>query len=145
MPQISKRDLPKDKLNKAFDLFFDLIVNINNKNQAETLLQELLTPTEKIMIAKRIACFYLFTKDVPSSQIGQLIKLSQSTICHFKYLFNNSHEIKKFFSKRINDEQIKLFLKDILVDFIGSTRKGSDWSFNKKIYYQHQRERKQPL
>ncbi len=145
MPQVSKRTLHGDKLNKIFNLFFDLIVNVNNKNQAEVLLKELLTPTEKIMIAKRIACFYLFTKDVSSRQIGGLIKLSVSTISHFKYLFDNSQEIKKFLSKRINDEKIKSFLEDILVDFIAFPRKGSDWKSNKRIYYQHQRDRKQLL
>jgi len=146
MPQVSKRYIPKEKLRKIFDLFFSLMVSLKDKNEAENVLAEFLTPTEKIMIAKRIACFYLIFKRVPASQIADSIKLSFSTITHFNYVFENSRWIKKFFTKRLTQEKIKNFLEDVFVEFFyGLPRKGSDWRSNKKTYFQHKLRRQQPI
>lgn len=146
MPQVSKRYIPEEKLRRIFDLFFNLIVSLKDKNEAENVLAEFLTPTEKIMIAKRIACFYLIFKKVPASQIADSIKLSISTVTHLVYVFENSKWIKKFLTKRLTQERIKNFLEDVFVEFFyGMPRKGSDWKSNKKTYFHHKLRRQQPI
>ena len=146
MPQISKRYIPEDKLDRIFNLFFDLISEVSDKKEAENILTEILTPTEKIMIAKRIACFYLFYKKISSSEIADTLKLSLSTVTHLKFLFDNSKITKEFLSRRLTNEKIKNTLKDIFVEiFYGTLKKGSDWSTDKKIYYQHKRQMNQPI
>jgi len=146
MPQVSKRYIPEEKLRRIFDLFFSLIVSLKDKNEAENVLAEFLTPTEKVMIAKRITCFYLIYKKVSASQIANSIKLSTSTVTHLTYVFENSKWIKKFLTKRLTQEKIKNFLEDVLVElFYGMPRKGSDWRYNKKIYFRHKLRRQHPI
>ncbi len=146
MPQVSKRYIPEEKLRRIFDLFFNLIVSLKDKSEAKNVLAEFLTPTEKVMIAKRIACFYLIFKKVPACQIANSIKLSVSTITHLTYVFENSKEIKDFLTKRLTREKIKNFLEDVFVEFFyGMPRKGSDWRSNKKTYFRHKLRRQQPI
>lgn len=138
--------MPEEQLSRIFNLFFDLIVRVGNKKQADQILSELITPTEKVMMAKRIACYYLIYKKIPNAQIGETLKLSISTIIHYRYVFENAIQIKQFLSKRLTDGVIKNILKDFFVEIIyGMPRKGSDWSRDKKIYYRHKRERQQQI
>lgn len=146
MPQISRRQLPQDRLNKVFELFFDLVAEVKSRSQAEKILKELLTPTEKVMIAKRIACFYLFYKGISLSQTAQLLRLSNSTVTYFKHIYENGKTIQEFLNKRIKKEEIRNFLEDFLVDFLyGLPRKSSNWKENKRIYYKHQKKHQKPL
>lgn len=146
MPQVSRRKLKKDVLGKILGIFFDFTVGIKNKRQAEQVLSEVLTPTERVMIAKRIACFYLLYKKIPGNQIADTLKLSTSTVTYFKHLFDTTEEIKKFFSKKSTEEKIKRLLGDILVELMyGGLRKGSDWKSDKQFYYEHKRKRESPL
>ena len=146
MAQVSKRKLDENKLKKIFDLFFDLIVEIKNRKQGEMLLNEILTPTEQIMVAKRVAAFYLFTKEIKPNKIAEILKVSRSTVFYYKYLFDNSQSIKGFLSKRANFDKVKRILKDVFVDlYYGGPKKGSNWSQQKKTYESHKRKLKDPL
>lgn len=146
MSQVSKCILPKAKLDKIFSLLFDLLTDVSDKQEAENLLSELLTPTENIMLAKRIACFYLIYKKVPNNQIADILKMSTSTVSYLKYVFADSPALQEFLSIKINQEKVKHFLEDLLVEVMyGTLRKGTSWSMNRKIYHEHQRNRQKPL
>lgn len=127
-------------------IFFEIISHIFDKEEAESILSELLTPTEKIMLAKRITCFYLLIKEVPIHEIAESIKLSTSTISYFKHMVSESPHIQDYLSNKINHEKVKHFIEDLLVEFLyGGLRKGSNWKTDKQIYYQHKRNRTQPI
>jgi len=146
MPQVSKRFIKKEKLNKMFTLFFDLVANVDDKNKAEQIIDELLTPTEKIMIAKRIACFYLISKKVPPPLISDAIKLSSSTIGHYYYLYEHSNSIKKFVQEKLATEKITNILKNVLVEvWYGIPKKGADWSYQKRQYLRHKKQMEEPI
>lgn len=146
MAQVSRRKIKEEKLERIFDLFFDVIVKVKDKKQADNVLKELLTPTERIMIAKRIACFYLIMKNVPSREIKKLISYSTSTAAYMKYALDTSKSLKDFIKKRMKDEAVINFIKDLGVELLyASGRKGSDWSSNKKTYYDYQRRRQEPI
>lgn len=146
MSQVSKHILPKAKLDKIFSLLCDLLVDVTDKQEAEGIFSELLTPTENIMLAKRIACYYLIYKKVPNNQIADILKMSTSTVSYLKYVFTDSPTLQEFLSIKINQEKVKHFLEDLLVEVMyGSLRKGSNWSMNRKIYHEHQRKRQEPI
>ncbi len=146
MPQVSKRYLQEEKILKIFDLFFDLMSQINNKKRAENIFTEFLTSTEKIMLGKRIACYYLLYKKIPIRQISDVLKLSTSTILYLRYFFDNSTYIKKFLEQRMRTEKVKNFFEDFFVEmYYGMPKKGSDWKRDKKIYFRHQEKRKEPF
>jgi len=146
MAQISKRNIDQKKMTRIYDLFLDLLLSISDKKEADKVLSELLTTTEKIMVAKRVACFYLLLKEVPIHEIGNTLKLSTSTMTYFKHFLDRSLTIKEYLLKKLKNEKIKHLFEDIFVEiFHGTLKKGSNWSEDKKIYYQHQRKHQQPL
>jgi len=146
MAQISKRNIDQKKLTRIYNLFFDLLLSISDKKEADEVLNGLLTSTEKTMISKRVACFYLLLKNVPFHEIEDTLKLSTSTIAYFKHFLDRSLTIKNYLSNKLKNEKVKHLFKDIFVEiFHGSLKKGSNWSEDKRIYYQHQRKRQQPF
>jgi len=146
MPQVSKRFLKKEKLNKIFTLFFDLIADIDDKNKAEKVVDELLTPTEKIMVAKRIACLYLVSKKIPPTIISDSIKLSSSTIGHYYYLYEHSAIIKEFIQEKLASKKVSDLLKNIYVEiWYGIPRKGADWGYQKRQYIKHKNQLAEPI
>lgn len=54
------------------------------QNQRKLLLAELLTDTEKIMLAKRLAVIFLLAKNVPPYRIWNRLKISPSTVARFE-------------------------------------------------------------
>jgi len=146
MAQISKRNIDQKKLTCINELFFDLLLTMTDKQEVDEVLNELLTPTEKTMIAKRVACFYLLLKNVPIHEIEDTLKLSTSTTTYFKHFLDRSLTIKEYLSNKLKNEKVKHLFEDIFIEiFHGSLKKGSNWSEDKRIYYQHQRKRQQPL
>lgn len=146
MAQISKRNIDQKKLVRINELLFDLFLTMADKQEVEAVLNELLTSTEKTMITKRIACFYLLLRNIPMWQIEDSLKLSTSTVTYFKHFLERSSTIKEYLSNKLKNEKLKHLFEDIFVDvFYGTLKKGSNWSQDKKIYYQHQRKRQDPL
>lgn len=55
MPQVSKYPLQEEVYNRVFELLFKVITDSHSQNEAKELLDDLLTPTEKIILAKRLS------------------------------------------------------------------------------------------
>ena len=80
MPHISKKNLNGDQLDK---LYAELIRYINKtviRNEKSNPLDELLTRTEKIMLAKRFAVIIMLSQDVPQHEIYETLGMSPVTI-----------------------------------------------------------------
>lgn len=144
MPQISKRVLSQEKLNKLLALLFLAFSGTGGKKSASRVLKDLLTSTEKIMIAKRLACFFLLEKEIDASHIVEALKLSPASVFHYKIVYASSPDMQEFIRLQIAKETIKNLLEDIYVEFVyGSVRKGRNWGDDKKIYYDHKRKRQE--
>jgi len=65
-------------------LYEQLISELGKKNGAQSaLMRELLTNTEKIMLAKRLALIVMLGKGHSFEQISETLKISPSTIARF--------------------------------------------------------------
>ena len=83
MPHISKR---KPDAKTVADLE-NYLLSIMNKAGSKTRLRifgELLTETEKIMLAKRLAIIFLVRKGLSPYKISELLKISPSTVERFE-------------------------------------------------------------
>ncbi len=80
MPHVSSKKLKKETLNKLYSQFGRAFEKSARKSQARFLLGDLLTKTEKIMLAKRFAVICLLSQEVPSSYIAESLCMSYSTI-----------------------------------------------------------------
>ena len=80
MPHVSSKKLKKEHLQKLYNEFSSALEKSAKKSWIKFFLNDFLTHTEKIMLAKRFAVIYLLSKDVPTSYISESLCMSPTTI-----------------------------------------------------------------
>lgn len=80
MPHISSQKLKKEHLQKLYNEFSLALEKSAKKSWIKFFLNDFLTRTEKIMLAKRFAVIYLLSQDVPPSYIADALYMSPATI-----------------------------------------------------------------
>lgn len=100
---MSKYKLRPEVWNKVFNLFTTSLSSIKNKNNFEVFLNDFLSPTEKIILAKRFAIAVLLAKGNKYEQIKSLLHVTSATISKVSMSL-------KYNDKGIN-ETIKVTLK----------------------------------
>lgn len=107
MPHISSKKLKKEHLQKLYNEFSVALEKSAKKSWAKIFLNDFLTRTEKIMLAKRFAVIYLLSKDVPASYIAESLCMSPATI----FRMSLKYDIGKYSSllKAIKDENKEIW------------------------------------
>ena len=80
MPQVSKRALGLDIRREMFQSLFHALAKISDENGIAKVLDDILTPTERIMFAKRLMAALLIDRWYPYRDISELLKMSTTTI-----------------------------------------------------------------
>ncbi len=80
MPRISKFKLDKDIQRAILKQFWSSIAMIQNESYASAFFSDLLTSTEEMMLAKRLAAAILIVRGKSATQIKDSIHLSYTTI-----------------------------------------------------------------
>ena len=83
MPHISKRRLSKKTGGKIFSKLITVLGHARNHKDLACELNELLTETEKIMLAKRLAIILMLDGDIPQHRIAEALSVSTSTVTRF--------------------------------------------------------------
>jgi len=83
MPHISKKKLDKKTAEKLESQILSIISNTGSKTRVH-IFQELLTKTEKMMLAKRIGILFLLDKGANLSEVSDLLGVSPSTAERFQ-------------------------------------------------------------
>ena len=94
MPHISSKKLKKEHLEKLYREFGIALEKSAKKSWIKFFLNDFLTRTEKIMLAKRFAVIYLLSKDLPTSYISNALCMSPATIARMSL----KYEIGKYSS-----------------------------------------------
>lgn len=79
MPHVSKKKLNDREFQKIYKNFIGVLHKSKDKRSMERFFWEFLTPTEKIMLSKRLAMIMLAEKGVSSYQMWKLLGVSSST------------------------------------------------------------------
>lgn len=132
MTQISRRKMSDKILNKLYKLFFQTVSNKKTIGEFQQISDDLFSKTEQIMIAKRIAIFYLLIKKIDHYTISRTLKVSSSTIVKFSTIKEKSLGIIPFLNRIVNNEKIGSLFVDLYNDVINT-----NWSSK----YRHRRER----
>lgn len=127
MARVSKRQLDKRVLEKLFDLFFEIIGKQKNKQEFLNVIGDLLSPTERVMIAKRVAIIYLLLKKKDVRTIGQVLKVSKSTVSKFSILLSNSRGVVPLFKKIVRNDKIIVFLNEVFDLLFPPGTYGTSW------------------
>ena len=110
MPHISSKKLKKEILDKLYNEFGKAFEKSARNSRSSLFLGDLLTRTEKIMLAKRFAVIYLLSEGVPSSYIAESLGMSYSTI----FKMSLKYDLRKYSSLLKSIEQEKKDLWKIL-------------------------------
>jgi Trp operon repressor len=83
MPHISPKELQKDHLKSLYSNFVKILDRASKDSKSHIFLNEFLTRTEKIMLAKRLAVIYMLSKGIPEVKIANSLRMSPATISRF--------------------------------------------------------------
>ncbi|MBI5621018.1 hypothetical protein HY949_04510 [Candidatus Gottesmanbacteria bacterium] len=80
MTQVSKRLLRKDIENRIYEVLLESIASVKSKGAVDKLLDDLLSPTEKMMLAKRVAIALLLEKKQTHRTIATYLRVGLETV-----------------------------------------------------------------
>lgn len=80
MPHISVRKLHNNALDQLFDKLTQAITHLNGRAEVDLFFNDLLTRTERIMLAKRLAIVLMLDKEYTFAQISSVLKVSEATV-----------------------------------------------------------------
>src|SRR3989338_1286537 len=134
MTQISKYPISENVWSRIFEIFLNTFVKIKTAEEADQFISDFLTPTEKIMLAKRLAIAFLLEKGYDYRTIQKIIRVSAPTITSVntarKY---GSEGYKKLVAKIIREEKLINFFEgtvEKLLSMPSELERGSGaWSY----------------
>lgn len=148
MPQVSKRLVNPKTQEKIFSLFISGIIKCNNREITLSLVEDLLTQTERIMLAKRFSIAYMLLAGYDYRSISHILKVSTTTIgLVASWLKVRGNGFRKIIEKIKKDESLREILneiQDLIEELIASTP-GQNWSNSKRILWESRRERQKPF
>ena len=80
MPHVSKLALKEDIFKKVHDDFARVLAETSQQKEIINFLNDVLTRTEKTMLAKRLAIIIMLSKEYPFRVISRALRVSESTI-----------------------------------------------------------------
>lgn len=80
MPQISKHQLSTEVRDEIIENLWLSLVTLSKKEEASSFIDDLLTNTEKVMLAKRLAIAVLLLRNWKYDDIKNFLKVSSGTI-----------------------------------------------------------------
>ena len=114
MPQVSKYPLSRNTEFRLYKLFWETIAALNNSVKAEEFFNDLLTPTEKIMLSKRLAIAVMLIRGYDYSSIRSTLRVSPSTIGSISlWLKYSGRGYKKTVEKLLKRERVEKIFETI--------------------------------
>lgn len=147
MAQVSKYPISKLVEKRMYEIFQSVISSLKHSSDIDEFINDLLSPIEKIMLAKRLSIAVLLEKGYSYEDISKILRVTPPTIANvsisLKYRGNG---YKKAVQKILKDEKMNNFLEklqDLVVESIPPIRgKGTDWSYLKIEYEKEKRKRR---
>lgn len=104
MPHISAKKLENDVFRQIHHRFIQMVVDVKDRKASTSFLSEFFTPTEKIMLAKRLTTVFMLASGCSFLTIERTLKVSPTTIAFFaeKLETGEFDYLKNFFTKAKN-------------------------------------------
>jgi Trp operon repressor len=80
MPHVSRKKIKKEIATELADQFLTFLSITQSKTEARILANELLSQTERVMLAKRLAIIVLLVRGYSFVQIGEALGVTPQTI-----------------------------------------------------------------
>ncbi len=132
MPHISKKRLEQEIFLAMYERFYKTIVSLKNRNESGKFMRELLTPTERIMLVKRLALVYMIYKGHSDYEIWNVLKISPSTVARY-HLKSDSKEFI-FLTSVLKKHEGLSEIFDKIESFLAHRGRGKGrWDFLNKL------------
>lgn len=150
MAQVSKYPISKEVYDRIFEIFLKVLVKIKDPIEAEEVTQSLLTPTERIMLAKRLSIAFLLTKGYKFREIQKVIKVSLATVASVNLVKQyGSVGYKKIIEKIMQEEKVKDFLEKAVIKILSvpasSAKGGGTWRYLKQEVEKEREKNRKPF
>lgn len=113
MTQVSKYPVSKEVYEQIFDIFLKSITTLNTTTLSANFLKEFLSPTEQIMLAKRLAIGFLLINGYDHRTISKTLRVSTGTISRVNHFMRNGRYYKMIIDRLLEDEKINNVLLKI--------------------------------
>lgn len=146
MAQVSKIPVKKEVYEQIFGLLLRVLSEGRSEKEASTLLNDLLTPTEKIVLAKRLAVALLLAKGFAYEEIRDTLKVSRPTIATINIALKYKGEgYRSFVEQVLREQKIKKVGQKALdlILGIGSFGKGKGTGVWQDLKWRVGKERRQ--
>ena len=131
MTQISKYPISKKVEERIFEIFFKTIVNLKSFSDVSDFLEDFLTPTEKMMLAKRLAVALLLPKGYDYREIRKTLKVGFPMIANVNiWLRYKGKGYQKVIEQILREEKIDEFwqkVDDVIIDIVPPGH--TNWSY----------------
>ena len=150
MSQISRYPISKKIADRIFEIFLTTLTRLKDKTEADQFISDLLTPTEKIMLAKRLAIAFLLEKDYDYRTIQKVLRVSTGTITTVNIARNlGSEGYKKVISKIIKMETFTEILDKTIIKLLSAPsaleRGSGTWTYLKTQAENQKKKHKKPF
>lgn len=113
MSRVSKRIINRQIEEQMFETLWEAISEVKNKADIKLFLTDLLTPVERIMVAKRLAIAVMLLKGKDYETIIDLLKVSNETISKIVLVLRMNNGYKIAINKVIRTEAGREFWQGI--------------------------------
>ncbi|MEK7503219.1 MAG: Trp family transcriptional regulator [Patescibacteria group bacterium] len=119
MPHVSSKKLNKKIYQKIGDEFIQFVLELKSSSDAKSFLTNLLTKTERIMLAKRLAVICMLMRGYSFEAIQQTLQVSPATVDKFWKIIQQYPNSFSVIRLRIETKSKSGFWK-VLGDFLES-------------------------
>lgn len=148
MAQVSKRYLQKQVEERILDLFWTSLSSLSTKDKIAIFLDDLLSPTEKVMLSKRLAIAFMLLKGYDYSSINERLKVSDQTIWNIKTNLNHKGKGYKLVIENImSKENWDKFWEDLDHFFtqLLPPKAGTNWKEIRRKQWDNRRKQQRPF
>ncbi len=136
MPPVSTKIVSPKISKNIYDLLIGSFSKAKRKDELLQFISDLLTPTERVMVSKRLAiAFLLLRKDYDYRQIAKILKVSTGTIARVNMVLNTQGKgYRDILNKIRRDENIKAILVEVYDTFVPQRGIDSEaWRHHRQI------------
>lgn len=134
MPHVSRRKLKKKVFVRIGSELANIIVKVNSSQEINWLFKELITPTERVMLAKRLAIFLMLEKKYSFRTIERTLKVTLQTVVRF-WKKTKDPSYKPLLRKVEQNKGGRGFLRDLeKMILVGMPPRGRQWMLMRRVY-----------
>ncbi|HSW47680.1 MAG TPA: Trp family transcriptional regulator [Candidatus Saccharimonadales bacterium] len=125
MPHVSRNKLSFQTEQQLTDTLDLVLSKLTRKESVKDFLLSLLTPTERIMLAKRLAIIILIKEGIPQSQISQTLHVTRITVSRLELFLEARGKGYELALEVLKDEEALKEFKSMLLKLVGYTARAA--------------------